>query len=317
MGDLRVIVLCGGASPEAEVSRTSGGAVFDGLKNQYAVELVDLATEALPDDLNLKGAVVFPALHGGFGENGRLQAQLEQMGIAFAGSDAMASRLCIDKPAAKRVAGAHGFAVAAEWVFERSTEADDPGGKTGAVADRIEAQVGLPVVVKPCEGGSSVGLWMASTPEALRQLVTQLPEGKWMAERKIEGREVTVGSLDGELLPVVEIRPIGGTYDYERKYTKGATEYLCPAPFDPAITERLTHAAAATLKEAGVRDFARLDAIIDRDGTPWFLEINTLPGLTPTSLLPKAASVAGMRFEALVARLLRPALVRAGYQAWA
>lgn len=298
MTDYRIIVLCGGCSPEAEVSRTSGQALAEAFGKYHETILITLAEDALPENFDPKNAIIFPALHGGFGENGNLQAQLDRAGITYAGSDATASRLCMDKPSAKAIAQSQGFRVAKEVVFE-SIDKPTPA--------ELIATVGLPLVLKPADSGSALGLQLPETAEALARCLPNLPQGRWLAESKISGREVTIGWLEGECLPIVEIRPSGGVYDFSHKYTPGSTQYLCPAPLTQSESDHLHRLAQATFSAAGVRDFARLDAILDPMGEAWFLEINTLPGMTPTSLLPKAAAAAGWNFDALAQRLLAPA----------
>jgi D-alanine-D-alanine ligase len=170
----------------------------------------------------------------------------------------------------------------------------------------------LPLVVKPARQGSSVGLQFVERaeewPGALAESLKFGPEV--LVEEKIIGRETTVGILDGKVLPVVEVRPRNGSYDYKNKYTAGNTEYFCPADFDAATTKRIQDAALGAFKAVGGRDYARVDVMVRVDGSPVVLEVNTLPGMTETSLLPKAAAAAGLSYEELCQRMIDLALER-------
>ncbi len=338
-GGPRLVVLGGGASPEAAVSQVSARAVFEALRSQAGVEavLVELTTDEVPWGAlgSPESTVVVPVLHGGFGEDGTLQRQLTAAGFHFMGSAAAASARCMDKPTAKLVAAQHGFRVARQWLSTAGLKQPLASGAAGAkmdlageVAVAIADAVELPAILKPSRGGSSLGLVVARTAEELLtgvgrmlgeaegapELTGGVPSGgeavPWMAEELVSGREVTVGWLSGQLLPEVEVCPLGGTYDYARKYQAGQTTYYCPADFPQPVLTRLREAAQATFDALEVRDVARLDAIIDGGGQPWFLEVNTLPGMTPTSLLPKAAAAIGWSFPELIRHLVEPALGR-------
>ena len=295
---LNITVLLGGPSAEREISLRSGAGVAGALRS-----LGHLVTEVDPRDgaftLPRETAAVFLALHGTYGEDGTVQRQLEKLGVPYTGCDAEASRIAFDKVLTKHRCLEAGVPTANHVVVE-SAQAPWPAGWQP------------PVVVKPVRQGSSVGLqfvervagWNAALREALRF------DSQVLVEEMISGRETTVGILDGRPLPVVEVRPKSGAYDYLNKYTAGRTEYFCPAPFEAAVTDRIQRAALQAFRAIGGRDYARVDVMVRAGGEPVVLEVNMLPGMTPTSLLPKAAAAAGMNYEQLCQRMLELALQR-------
>lgn len=301
MSDERaIVVLCGAVSPEREVSLRSGRAAAGALPGS---RLVELERNALPDWLDGARHVVLPLIHGDYGEDGQVQAELDARGIAFAGCTAAASRLCIDKVATKQVMRRAGVPAVPEVAF---------AGDAKPTAAALIAQLGPQVVLKPADKGSSVGLHVVEGEAAVAAALAQVPAtGRWMAERRLHGRELSLGLLDGQALGLVEIVPRQGVYDYRSKYTPGSSEYLYPAPVEPALTERIQAAAEALFRACGCRDFARADLFLEPDGRFYFLEINTLPGMTETSLLPKSASCRGLDFPTLVRRMVAPACARA------
>lgn len=301
MSDERaIVVLCGAVSPEREVSLRSGRAAAGALPGS---RLVELERNALPDWLDGARHVVLPLIHGDYGEDGQVQAELDARGIAFAGCTAAASRLCIDKVATKQVMRRAGVPAVPEVAF---------AGDAKPTAAALIAQLGPQVVLKPADKGSSVGLHVVAGEAAVAAALAQVPAtGRWMAERRLHGRELSLGLLDGQALGLVEIVPRQGVYDYRSKYTPGSSEYLYPAPVEPALTEQIQAAAEALFRACGCRDFARADLFLEPDGRFYFLEINTLPGMTETSLLPKSASCLGLDFPTLVRRMVAPACARA------
>ena len=295
-----VIILCGGQSSESEVSLRSGRAVAAAVPG---ARLVELSTDALPAWLQPGTHLVFPVLHGGWGEDGGVQGELEARGIAFAGCSAAASRLCMDKVATKRAMRAAGVPAIPEVAF---------AGDAQPTAAELAAALGDEIVLKPSDQGSSVGLFLPSGPAAIAEALAAIPPaGRWMAERRLRGREFSIGLLDGQPMGLVEIVPLAGVYDFRTKYTKGASEYRFPAPLDAPTTAAIAAAAARLFAAAGCRDFARADVMLEPDGNFYFLEINTMPGMTETSLMPKSASCVGLDFPALVGRMLAPARRRA------
>jgi len=296
--DLHVTVMLGGPSAEREVSLRSGAAVLGALRGiGYRVSELD------PRDRNWKlprgTDVVFLALHGTYGEDGTVQAQLDELGVPYTGCDPEASRVAFDKVLTKQRCVEAGVPTARFMVFN-SASAPWPRGWNP------------PVVLKPVRQGSSVGLqfvdrvadWSKALGESLRY------DSEVLMEERISGRETTVGILGDEVLPVVEVRPKQGSYDYNNKYTPGSTEYFCPALFDAAATRRIQDAGHAAFKAIGGRDYGRVDVMVREDGQPVVLEVNTLPGMTETSLLPKAAAAAGLCYEELCRRMVDLALRR-------
>ncbi len=299
----RVVLLCGSCSAEREVSLNSAAAVKGALE-QLGIEHIQvrLDSDQAPDWLEAQRDVVLPVLHGGFGENGELQKQLEERGIHFAGCDSTASQLCMLKPKAKEVVSHAGVPTA-----EGITLEDGSTPEASWIIDRL----GESLVIKPANEGSSVGLYFVQGRKELQAWLEKPRTGEWLIEKRLRGRELTVGLLDGRPLGVVEIAPKGGVYDYAAKYTSGATEYLYPAKLDPETTARVRGYAISAFLACGCRDFARADFILEQNGEAYFLELNTLPGMTQTSLLPKSASCVGLDFVELVRAMVTPALKRA------
>lgn len=301
MNEPVIAVLSGGISGEREVSQRSAAALFEALDGDGKAELFDVTEAAIPEGLDPARHVVMSALHGTFGEDGGMQALLEQAGFSFAGSDSVSSRLCMDKTATKERAVAAGVQVA----FGLAFSADSPLDSAGIVAG-----LGEDLIVKPNSEGSSIGLHFVKGEAALRDAVRTLPPGDWIVERRVAGRELTVGVLHGRALGVVEIVPRSGHFDYESKYTKGLTEYQWPADLPEETAGEIRRAAAKIFEVCGCRDFARVDFILSEPGTPFFLEINTIPGLTETSLLPKSALCEHIAFPSLARELVSPAIER-------
>ena len=299
MGErLKIAVLLGGPSAEREVSLRSGAAVAAALRS-LGHEVLEI--DPIPGQLRLPAGidVVFIALHGTYGEDGAVQEELEKLGIPYTGCDAPSSRLAFDKVQTKAQLLKRGIPTPRSRVFAR---ADAPWPSDWKP----------PVVLKPVRQGSSVGLRFVDKvedfPAALAFALQH--DTEVIMEEKIVGKESTVGILGHEALPIVEIRPAQGVYDYHQKYTSGATTYICPGEFDPATTARAQKAALGAFDAIGGRDYARVDIMISADGTPMVLEVNTLPGMTETSLLPKSAAAAGLSFPALCQAMVDLALKR-------
>lgn len=296
-----IAVLAGGTSAERDVSVGSGKASALALARSFPTRLFELTADALPVGLDPRRHVVFSTLHGTFGEDGGMQRLLDAAGVTYAGCDAASSALTMDKTRTKAAAAKRGVRVADAVHFEADQK---------PAADAVVAQLGENVVVKPNNEGSSVGLSVIASRAALAEKLGSITRGSWLIERRIVGRELSVGVLGGRALGVVEIRPKSGVYDYTSKYTKGLTEYFAPAPLDAATTVRVQAAAEAAFAACGCRDYARVDFILPEQGDAFLLEINTLPGMKETSLLPMSARCAGMDFTGLVRELVRPALLR-------
>jgi D-alanine-D-alanine ligase len=295
---LKIVVMLGGPSAERKVSLRSGAAVAAALRAR-GHEVVELDPQETNWILPEKTDVVFLALHGTYGEDGTVQRQLEKIGVPYTGCDSEASRIAFDKLLTKQSCIERSVPTA-KFLVADSASTPWPAGWSP------------PLVVKPVRQGSSVGLqfvnrveeWPKALAEALRF------DTEVLVEEKIIGRETTVGILDGQALPVVEVRPKTGSYDYKTKYTAGASEYFCPADFDAATTQRIQAAALGAFKSIGGRDYSRVDVMVRADGSPVVLEVNTLPGMTETSLLPKAAAAMGINFSDLCQRMIELALQR-------
>jgi D-alanine-D-alanine ligase len=295
-----IIVLYGGVGSEREVSLVSGAAIAEALAVNHTVELLLLDAEVLPRCIDGARSIVFPALHGAFGEDGRLQALLESAGVEYCGSDAAASRLCMAKDATKVVARDLGIGVPKALVFD---------GAKAPLADTVIERLGTSLVIKPTDQGSSVGLYFTQHRSALGVALSKVDHGNWMIEQRICGRELTVGVLNGAAMGIVEIVSASGVYDYVAKYTPGSTEYRFPAELESEVEARIKAQAEQLFDACGCRDFVRIDFLLDGKQA-YFLEINTLPGLTATSLLPKSATCVGYNFESLAGELVGPAIKR-------
>jgi len=300
---IRITVLAGGVSSEREVSLGSGAASAAALDRLWPTRLIDVTAAALPPGLDPARDVVFSTLHGTFGEDGGMQGLLDAAGIVYAGCDAAASALTMDKAATKRAAASAGVRVAADATFSVP-------GETPSAAALITALGTDNVVLKPNDQGSSVGLALPEGRDAVAAALAALVPGAWIAEPRLVGRELSVGVLDGAALGVVEIRPRSGVYDFASKYTKGATEYLAPAPLPDDDAAAVRDAAEKAFAACGCRDYARVDFILISPDEFYLLEINTLPGMKETSLLPMSARCAGLDFTGLVERLVGPAVSR-------
>jgi D-alanine-D-alanine ligase len=243
--------------------------------------------------------VVFLALHGTYGEDGTVQSRLEESGQIYTGCDPEASRIGFDKILTKEHLVAAGVPTARYLAID-SAEASWPIGWNP------------PVVLKPARQGSSVGLqfvervadWSTALSEAYRH------DSRVLMEEKISGRECTVGILAGQALPILEVQVKAGVYDYQTKYTPGTTDYFCPARLDPETTGRVQGVALAAFKAIGGRDYSRVDVIVRPTGEPVVLEVNTLPGMTETSSLPKVAAAAGITYADLCQQMVDLALRR-------
>jgi D-alanine-D-alanine ligase len=298
-----IVVLIGGCSSERDVSLVSGKAVASSLKKSgYEIRVVDITSEALPSGIDPKRDVIFPVLHGGYGEGGPLQGDLEKAGFFFAGCGSSSSDICMQKPLAKKAVDAAGVRIAGSIVL------DD--GKPAPTSSEIVKKLGADLVAKPAGEGSSVGLALIGSEAELGEWLQKPRKGAWLVERRIHGRELTCGILDGKGMGVVQIVPAVGVYDFKSKYTPGSTQYLFPAPIPQAKADLVRHFSEMAFAACHCRDYARADFIMPDGEEPVFLELNTLPGMTPTSLLPKSASCVGLNFDDLVKRMIEPAIAR-------
>ena len=344
---MKIIVLAGGLSPERNVSLSSGTKIAQALRSLgHSVALVDmyfgledypsLAGEALyeaafptrwervdrqaPDLQEVKarrqwpgkgdfgpgvlelcqGAdIVFLALHGQCGEDGRVQAAFDLLGIPYTGAGYLGNAMAMDKDLTKRLMKE--LVPTPEWRFAHYTEKD---------VDSLTSKTPVPCVVKPVDSGSSIGVVIAPDKKTLRAALLEGLKhgGRCVLEQFVSGRELTVGILDGKALPAIEIIPREGFYDYANKYQPGATEEVCPAPITPEQEREVGELAVTVFNALGLTVYSRADFILDEAGTFWFLEINTLPGMTPTSLLPQAAAAVGMDYPALCQHIIDSSL---------
>jgi D-alanine-D-alanine ligase len=285
----KIAVFKGGPSKEREVSLRTGGAIAEALKTKgYLVEEVDITGP----DFSISSDVdfVFIALHGTFGEDGQIQQLLDQQGIRYTGCGTHASALAFDKEKSKECFK----------IYKVPT----PQGESLRHGEKTTLRA--PLVFKPACEGSSIGLEMVHQDDEIDAAFQRAcNHGKIiLAEKMIQGRELTVGILNGIALPIVEIRPKTGTYDYQTKYTAGSSEYICPAELSEKTKSAVQEAAQKAYQSLGCEVYARVDVLIDADEVPWVLEVNTIPGMTATSLLPKAAKAAGMEFPELCEKIL-------------
>jgi D-alanine-D-alanine ligase len=305
-GVLDITVLMGGPSSEREVSLMSGSAIADGLgRRGHRVTRADI----LPNDpsaLDRDGIdVVFIALHGEFGESGEVQRLCEERRLRYTGSGPRASQLAIDKAATKQIVRRIGLSTP-DWMIIEDFH------RPAQVAQWLP-EIDVPVVLKPVDGGSSLDITIAHTPEARDEALDGLLDkyGRAMLECHVPGRELTVSILGDEPLPVLEIIPDGEFYDYRAKYSDEAgTVYTFDHALDARTVECLQAAARATHRALGCRDMSRVDFLLDEQGTAWVLEINTIPGFTSHSLLPMAAARTGLDFDQLVERIAGMAMGR-------
>ena len=342
---MNILVLAGGYSPERDVSLTSGSLIANALKKEGdKVCLADVylgideeklnspdlfntaegevyrVENSVPDlkaikeqsgngdaligkgiiELCRRADVVFLALHGAMGENGQLQATLDNYGIKYTGSGYVGSLLAMDKDISKKMFVGAGVNTP-EWIYT-SVKNFDRGA--------FERKIGFPCVVKPCSCGSSVGISIVENEDELQKALDFAAEYEEniLIEKKIEGRELTVGIIDENVLPMIEIIPTEGFYDYTNKYQAGKTLEICPAEIDESIRDALAEQAKLAFSALRLSGYARFDFIVDGDDKPWCLEANTLPGMTPTSLLPQMAAAVGMDYGRLCKRIVELAL---------
>ncbi len=342
---MNIAILAGGISPERDVSLSSASLIAEALmKNGNCVYLADVyegipegtvidrslfrtdysysykVKESVPDldaviarnggrraligpgilELCSAADVVYIGLHGAMGENGQLQATLDNFNIKYTGSGYIGSLLAMDKDIAKVLMSKAGVPV--------------PQGKVCDPRDRsakeIALSVGLPCVVKPCSCGSSVGISMIDSEDQLDSALKTAAkyEDKILIEKRLVGRELTVAILDGEVLPPIEIIPKSGYYDYKNKYQSGLTEEICPAHIPSETAEKLADYTRRAFSALQLRSLARMDYILTEDGEAYCLEANTLPGMTPTSLLPQAAAAVGISYGELCQKIVNLAL---------
>jgi len=327
----KVALLVGGTSPERQVSKMSGKGILQALKElQYSTVIIDPAygrnqpkneeqffsekdfseisnrncVDAINSSLLDNVDVVFSALHGKWAEDGTIQSLLELRGLKYTGSKVLASALAMDKELSKVIFKQAGVKTA-DWltVKERSFE-------PVLISNEINQKVGFPCIIKPNDQGSTVGLKFVEDESEVEEgiIIAQQYSSKALIEKYIPGRELTVAVLLNEALPVLEIIPKSGMYDYEHKYTSGMSEYIVPAKIPEDVATEAQRQALIAFQSLGCEGYARVDFRMNDDNELYCLEVNTLPGMTPLSLVPKAAEAVGISFEKLIEKIIQQAL---------
>ncbi|MCC5893690.1 D-alanine--D-alanine ligase [Exiguobacterium sp.] len=303
---MRVAVLYGGVSGEREVSLTSGKGMIEALKERgHEVVAIDFHPDRAEELLQLEADVVLSALHGKYGEDGRVQSLLEMAQLPYTGSGVLASALAMDKARAKIIFKAAGIRVARDVLVEGTDEIDEKVAEWGGE---------FPCVVKPAQEGSSNGLTIAMDETMLRDGIAKAfqCDTAVLVEQYIKGRELTVPVLGNRgneyALPVIEIIPKNEFYDYESKYTEGGSVHVCPAELPEALTKEVQEAAVLAHRALGCAGYSRSDFLVSEDGLAYILETNTLPGMTPLSLFPDSARAVGISYGELLERFIELAL---------
>ncbi|MDP4552652.1 D-alanine--D-alanine ligase [Alkalihalobacillus macyae] len=299
---MKVGVLYGGTSAEREVSLSSGKGIMKALKeNGHDVIGIDFHPERLTEVMELDVDIVFIGLHGRFGEDGRIQGLLDMLEIPYVGSGVLGSAVAMDKAKSKKVLKDSGIRLAKDLVLHKSNDNYS-----------IDMPFGFPVVVKPNSEGSTIGLTIAQDQEELNRGIEEAFrfDNTVILEEFISGTEVTVAVMGEEgnvkSLPVVEIVPKNAYYDYESKYAEGGSEHIVPARISESYTEMIQQQSVMAHELLGCETYSRVDYIVPNDGTePVFLEVNTLPGMTPTSLYPDAAKEIGYSYEQMIEHLIQ------------
>lgn len=335
---LNILILAGGISSERPVSLKSARAIGKALQRKgYAVRALDTASgypligrdgkfiagveadsnaieskaESMVVSRSLESAeyqdldLIFIVLHGGSGEDGTIQSMLDLAGMKYTGSGMLASALAMNKAMTKKLARSENIATPRWMVFEKGRMKAETNP-----LDRVFAEFTMPFIVKPNNSGSTAGLTLVKNmTQIAKAMQDAFKEGvQVLIEQYINGREITCSVLNGEPLPLVEIIPKNEIYDYECKYTKGMSEYICPAKIDEEPAKIISDNAARMYELIGCRGLVRVDFILDRENKPWFLEVNTIPGMTELSLSPMAARAAGIEFDELIDRICRSSI---------
>jgi D-alanine-D-alanine ligase len=306
---LKVAVLFGGVSSEREISLVTGEAVAEALDARgHAVRMVDIRSRTLDEMNGVTCDLAFIALHGAFGEDGEVQRLLEERGIAYTGSGVEASRVAMDKEASKRRFVEHEIPTPDYCVLSADSRAE--------TLRAAVVRLGFPQIIKPVSEGSSVGVSSVnSVPEARVAIEKCLAlDNRVLVEQKIRGRELTVGVLGHGTLPIIELDYPTPIFDMEAKYTPGLTRHIVNPDLPEGVTEEVSTLALLAHQALGCRDISRVDFMLDERHQPTVLEVNTIPGMTPTSLVPDAAQAAGIPFEELVESIAWRAVRRSRFQ---
>lgn len=311
MSKEKVLVLMGGISTEREISLKSGTAVAKALTEAgYSVETLDIQPDNISKIAEIKPDVVYLALHGKGGEDGCVQGMLEWMGIPYTGPGVAASAICMDKAITKKVLVQSGIPVP-KYVEYTKDECED----RVKIKDELIAQLGLPMVLKsPCQG-SSIGVVIVRDEGSVTDAVEEVFKygDIMLAEQFISGVEISVpvvGNKNPEVFPIIEIVPTSEFYDFESKYTPGMSQHIIPARISREATEKVNRYAVEAYEKTGCRGVSRIDFIVDENDNPYVIEINTIPGMTETSLVPDSARHLGIGFPQLADKIVKLALER-------
>ena len=308
MNQDKIVVVMGGPSTEAEISRQTGSAILKALQSKgHNAEGMELNPPTFAEDIKKSGcAIVFNALHGKFGEDGILQGTLDMLGIPYTGSGVLAAAVTMDKAASKRVFVAEGISTPRSHTYYRYEMKRD-------LAAEIKQGFSLPVVVKAASQGSSIGVYIVETKDALEDALKEAfsYNDEVLVEEFIRGKELTVAVWGNEekkeAFPIIEITTTSGRYDYESKYTKGASTHIIPARVSAEKTKEIQDLAIKTFTACGCKGVARVDMMLSEDGTPYVIEVNSVPGMTELSLVPDAGRAMGVEFPELCERILEMA----------
>ncbi|MFD2630711.1 D-alanine--D-alanine ligase [Oceanobacillus kapialis] len=295
---MRIAVLYGGVSGEREVSLSSGKGIMQALKNNgHEVVGIDFHPNKLEEILKLDVDLVFIGLHGKFGEDGRVQGLLEMLGLPYVGSGVLASSLAMDKAKAKQLFELNNLPVAKSKMYRVDDLTD-----LHAMETEINDLFTMPFVIKPNREGSTLGLTIVEAKEQIIPGIQSATKSDNMVlvEDFIKGREMTVAVLGEEALPIIEIIPKNAYYDYESKYAAGGSEHIVPAQIDKQTTTTIKELAVQAHKVLGCETYSRVDFILTEENQPILLEVNTLPGMTPTSLFPDAAKEVGLSYDSMI-----------------
>ena len=288
---MKIIIICGGNSSEKEISVKSGMSIFSSVKKEFESEIVLLGNDyTIIKDKYKDGDLILNALHGGYGENGEIQDFFEREKIRFIGSGSEACKIAINKNYCKSIALEVGLSV--------------PFGKVYNGDISIFDEFSFPFIIKPNKEGSSIGFNIIKSKKEIHKVLRKNIKHELIVEEFVKGREITVSVISDEVLPIVEIVPHGGIYDYDSKYVKGKTEYIVPAEIDFEVEQEIKAKTLNLYKKINCKHYARVDYILNEDNKPIFLEINTSPGMTETSLFPKSAKSANLSFDQLIKKII-------------
>jgi D-alanine-D-alanine ligase len=299
-----VVILCGAVSPEREVSIRSGRHVAELLSRHHPVRLIELDENKLPPELDPKTSLIFPLVHGNFGEDGQLQKLLDAGRFTYVGSGVEGMELTIDKSRTKKRVQSCSVPVLPEIAFS--------AGELGNIsfAEACGRLKSTQLFLKPRDKGSSIGCHRVCSEDDWARRVLSVDAGQWLLEPLCTGKDLTIGVLQGEPLAILESIPVHEFFDYESKYTTAGARHICPAPLGDALTRTIGNYAREIFRACHCRDWCRIDFILDTTGKVYFLEVNTIPGFTGGSLYPESALGAAIAPDAALCQIIAPALNR-------